>query len=125
MEKYTQKMYSYKLMKFTDFDVYQKKCKKTAIYPIIGKGFVYPTLGLLGEAGEVAEKVKKIFRDEKGKITKEKRTEIAKELGDVMWYLSQISTELGVKLSKVVKLNLEKLSSRKMRDKLHGSGDNR
>lgn len=118
-------MYSYKLMKFTDFDVYQKKCKKTAIYPIIGKGFVYPTLGLLGEAGEVAEKVKKIFRDEKGKITKEKRTEIAKELGDVMWYLSQISTELGVKLSKVVKLNLEKLSSRKMRDKLHGSGDNR
>ena len=112
-------------MKLKDFDSYQKACRKTAVYPKIGKNFVYPVFGLVGETGEVAEKIKKIFRDDKGRLTEGKRQEIAKELGDVMWYMAQLSTELGLKLSDVVKANLEKLSSRKLRGKLHGSGDNR
>jgi NTP pyrophosphatase (non-canonical NTP hydrolase) len=112
-------------MKINDFDDYQKKCKKTAVYPQIGKNFVYPVLGLVGETGEVAEKIKKVIRDDGGKLSDEKRQEIAKELGDVMWYMAQLSTELGLKLSDVIKANLEKLSSRKVRGKLHGSGDNR
>lgn len=108
-----------------DFDEYQKKCKKTAVYPKIGENFVYPLIGLQGEVGEVSEKIKKLFRDDGGKLTGEKRMEIAKELGDVMWYLAQLSTELGLKFSDVVKMNLEKLASRKERNVLHGSGDNR
>lgn len=112
-------------MKFKDFDEYQKQCKKTAVYPKIGKNFVYPVFGLMGETGEVVEKIKKIFRDDKGRLSEIKRQEIAKELGDVLWYLAQLSTELGLKLSDVVKINLEKLSSRSLRGKLHGSGDNR
>ncbi len=112
-------------MKFKDFDEYQKKAGKTAIYPKIGKGFIYPTLGLADEAGEVVGKIKKIMRDDKGIISSEKKDEIKKELGDVLWYLAQLSTELNIKLSSVADANLEKLSSRKDRNKLHGSGDNR
>lgn len=108
-----------------DFDKYQKFCKGIAIYPKIGKKFVYPVFGLVGESGEVAEKVKKIFRDDKGRLTEEKKEEIKKELGDVMWYLTQVSTEMGLKLSDVVETNIKKLSSRRERGKLHGSGDNR
>lgn len=112
-------------MAFSDFDDYQKRCKKTAVYPAIGKNFTYPTIGLMGEAGEIANKVKKAIRDDKGKITVERRQEIKEEIGDTMWYIAQLSTELGIKLSDVVKSNLEKLSSRKKRGKLHGDGDNR
>ncbi|MEK7497475.1 MAG: nucleoside triphosphate pyrophosphohydrolase family protein [Patescibacteria group bacterium] len=109
-----------------NFDEYQKLTGKTAVYPkILGKNFVYPALGLAGETGEVLEKIKKIFRDKKGKVLKEDRVELEKELGDALWYLSQLSTELGIKLSDVAKMNIEKLKSRKQRDKIHGSGDNR
>ena len=114
-----------KALKFSDFDFYQRECEKTAAYPKIGESFVYPVLGLTGEAGEVSEKIKKLFRDYKGKLSKEYKMEIGKELGDVMWYVAQISTELGLKLSGIAKLNLEKLKSRKVRGKIHGSGDNR
>ena len=112
-------------MKFEDFDKYQKECKKTAIYPGIGKNFIYPTLGLLGEAGELANKIKKVVRDDNGKLTSEKREEISHEMGDVMWYIAQLSTELGIKLSNIAAANIVKLSSRKKRNKIHGSGDNR
>jgi len=108
-----------------DLDKYQKDSRKTALYPDRGKNFIYPTLGLVGEAGEVAEKIKKVIRDSGGKISKEARLEIKKELGDVLWYVSNLSAELKLNLSDVAKLNLEKLKSRKTRDKLHGSGDNR
>mgnify|MGYP001620062275 CR=1 len=108
-----------------NFDEYQKFCKSTAVYPKIGKNFVYPLIGLQGEVGEVSEKIKKLFRDDKGKLTDSKKIEIVKELGDVMWYISQLATEFGVNLSDVVKGNIEKLSSRQERGKLHGSGDNR
>ena len=112
-------------MSFSDFDKYQKEASRTAVYPGIGKNFTYPTLGLTGEAGEVVDKIKKVIRDEGGIPTKEKVVEIKKELGDVLWYLAQLSTELGIKLSEVAEGNLEKLASRKVRGKLHGNGDNR
>jgi NTP pyrophosphatase (non-canonical NTP hydrolase) len=111
--------------KFSDFDDYQKFCKSTAVYPKIGRSFVYPLIGLQGEVGEVSEKIKKMFRDDKGKLTEEKKIEIVKELGDVVWYISQIATEFDVKFSDVIKGNIEKLTSRQQRGKLHGSGDNR
>lgn len=112
-------------MKVVNIDEYQKFCKSTAVYPVIGESFVYPLIGLQGEVGEVSEKIKKLFRDDKGKLTNEKKIEIAKELGDVMWYIAQLSTELNLKLSDVIKMNIEKLSSRKERNMLHGGGDNR
>ncbi len=112
-------------MGFKDFDNYQKQCKKTAIYPKIGKNFTYPTIGLMGEAGEVANKVKKIIRDDDGKITKEKRADLKAEIGDVLWYIAQLSTELKLKLSDIAKYNVDKLTYRKKENKIYGSGDNR
>jgi NTP pyrophosphatase (non-canonical NTP hydrolase) len=108
-----------------DFREYQKKSRKTAIYPQTGKNYIYPTLGLAGEAGEVAEKIKKVIRDKKGKIDKETSKEIEKELGDVLWYVSQLASELKLNLNDVAKKNIEKLYSRMGRGKLKGSGDNR
>lgn len=107
------------------FDDYQLKSRKTAIYPDIGNNIVYPTLGLTGEAGEVAEKVKKILRDKKGIVGRKDKKELIKELGDVLWYLSNIASELNISLGEVARWNLKKLSSRLKRGKLHGEGDNR
>ena len=108
-----------------DFDEYQKESKKTAIYPKIRASFIYPTLGLADEAGEVVGKIKKVMRDDAGVVSEEKLSDIKKELGDVLWYLSQIASELNLNLSDVAKANLEKLLSRKERGVLQGSGDNR
>ena len=108
-----------------DFRDYQKLSRKTAIYPQKGKNFIYPTLGLAGEAGEVAEKIKKVLRDNQGIIDQPRKEEIAKELGDALWYLAQIATELGLSLEEVAKGNLKKLSSRQKRKRLSGSGDDR
>ncbi|KKR09672.1 MAG: putative pyrophosphatase [Parcubacteria group bacterium GW2011_GWA2_39_18] len=104
---------------------YQKEAQKTAIYPNVGNNFVYPVLGLCGEVGEVAEKVKKIFRDNEGVLDESKKQEIKKELGDVLWYVSQISTEMGLSLDEVASFNVEKLRSRQERAAIHGDGDNR
>ncbi len=108
-----------------DFITYQNKARKTAMYPNIGSNYIYPTLGLVGEAGEVAEKVKKILRDKKGIINKDSKFEIMKELGDVLWYIANLSSELGFNLNDVAENNLIKLQDRLIRDKLSGSGDNR
>jgi NTP pyrophosphatase (non-canonical NTP hydrolase) len=108
-----------------DFKTYQEKSRKTALYPDAGKNIVYPTLGLTGEAGEIANKVKKISRDEGGVLTEETRSKITDELGDVLWYVAQLATELGVALDAVAEKNIEKLYSRLERGTLHGSGDNR
>jgi NTP pyrophosphatase (non-canonical NTP hydrolase) len=105
-------------------DEYQKAAAETAIYPR-DAALTYPTLGLVGEAGEVAEKVKKIIRDNNGQITEHKRIELTKELGDVLWYLANIAVDLGCNLSDVAQGNLDKLASRAARGKLKGSGDNR
>jgi NTP pyrophosphatase (non-canonical NTP hydrolase) len=107
------------------FEEYQKQARTTAIYPDLGKNFIYPTLGLVGEAGEIAEKIKKVLRDGNGEITDEKRGELNKELGDVLWYIANLSVELGIPLEDIAANNLEKLKSRQERNQLHGSGDNR
>ncbi|MEK7648732.1 MAG: nucleoside triphosphate pyrophosphohydrolase family protein [Patescibacteria group bacterium] len=107
------------------FEEYQRESQKTATYPVIGLPFVYPTLGLAGETGEVVEKVKKIFRDNNSTITEEQTQELVKEMGDVLWYLTQLATTLGVSLEDVARMNMEKLRSRLERDALHGDGDNR
>jgi NTP pyrophosphatase (non-canonical NTP hydrolase) len=108
-----------------NFEEYQKFSRETAFYPGKDKNFIYPTLGLAGEAGEVAEKIKKVIRDDNGAVSEEKKAELKKELGDVLWYTAQIATELGISLDEIAKLNIEKLRSRKERNVLGGSGDNR
>lgn len=107
-----------------ELDDYQKGALETAIYPK-ENAVVYPTLGLVGEAGEVADKVKKVIRDNEGVFTDEKKKELAKEIGDVLWYIATLSSDLGFTLDEIARMNYEKLHSRKERGKLHGSGDNR
>ena len=107
------------------FDEYQENTAKTAIYPTLGHPAVYPTLGLAGESGEVAEKVKKIVRDNDGKVSDETVNLIEKELGDVLWYVSQVAKEFGLSLSTVAEKNIAKLKDRQKRGKIKGSGDNR
>jgi NTP pyrophosphatase (non-canonical NTP hydrolase) len=104
---------------------YQERSRSTAIYPDAGRNFTYPTLGLAGEAGEVAEKIKKVHRDKAGKVDDETRAAVEKELGDVLWYVAQLATELGLDLGEVAGKNLAKLASRKERGVLGGSGDAR
>jgi NTP pyrophosphatase (non-canonical NTP hydrolase) len=109
-------------MNFTD---YQQKAKNTAKYPVIGHGVIYPTLGLTNEAGEVAGKIKKVFRDKDGIISDETREALKAELGDVLWYLSQTATELGLSLDEIAEYNIAKLLDRQARGKIQGDGDNR
>ena len=104
---------------------YQEQAKATAVYPAMGMNYSYPALGLVGEAGEVAEKIKKIIRDQDGKLTEGNKVEIGKELGDVLWYIAIMAEEMGITLQQVAEDNLAKLMSRKERGVLGGSGDNR
>jgi NTP pyrophosphatase (non-canonical NTP hydrolase) len=108
-----------------DFKEYQEKSRKTAIYPNIGDNFIYPTLGLAGEAGEVAEKIKKVIRDKGGVVDDETRELIKKELGDVLWYVSQLATELKLSLDDIGETNIKKLYDRLERGKISGNGDSR
>ena len=108
-----------------EFNDYQNKCKETAEYPIIGHGCVYPALGLANEAGECLGKIKKVFRDNDGVFSNDKVEAIKAEAGDILWYLSQLCTELGISLNDVAQLNLDKLIDRKVRGVIQGSGDNR
>ena len=106
-----------------DLNAYQEAARKTAAYPNIGHNPIYPTLGLTGEAGEVADKVKKVLRDGEGVFDRATCDAIKLELGDVLWYVAQLATELGYDLEEVAAANLEKLSSRASRGRLSGSGD--
>ena len=107
-----------------DFATYQKQAMTTAVYPGRGAGnFTYPDLGLAGETGEVCEKLKKAIRDEGGRISEERRSLLAKELGDVLWYVATLSMELGLDLETIAAGNLAKLAARKEAGKIHGSGD--
>lgn len=103
---------------------YQNKAIETAIYGE-GQKIIYPTLGLCGESGEVADKVKKVLRDSNGEFTDEKKLEIAKEIGDVAWYIAALCRDLGYTMEEVLQMNLDKLASRKERNMISGSGDNR
>lgn len=106
---------------------YQEAAIKTIVYKPIGKVPLYPALGLAGEAGEVANKVKKYIREDgiASEFTKKAREDVVKELGDVLWYLAVLSNECGYTLEEVAQLNINKLLSRKERGVLHGDGDNR
>ena len=108
-----------------DFETYQKQARQTAIYPDLGKNNIYPTLGLVGEAGEVAEKVKKVLRDKGGIFDDNSKQEIKKEIGDVLWYLANLCSEFQFSLNDVAETNLDKLKKRTIRGKISGSGDNR
>lgn len=106
------------------FEEYQKQATATAIY---GEGakINYPILGLVGEAGEIANKYKKVLRDDGGKLSHEKHTALVDELGDVLWYCAALANDLGVDLADVALLNIIKLEKRKKNGTIQGSGDNR
>ena len=112
-------------MTISTFQTYQQESRKTWGLIHTDHAIVYPTLGLANEAGEVAGKVKKIFRDHNGVISDADREALKGELGDVLWYLTQICTNLGFTLEDVAEENLDKLFSRLERGKIQGSGDNR
>jgi NTP pyrophosphatase (non-canonical NTP hydrolase) len=106
-------------------NAYQTQALQTAIYPNQGNNLIYPLLGLVGEAGEVAEKVKKLIRDGDGILTDPDREKIALEVSDTCWYLAVLAYELDFTLEEVMQMNLDKLASRQERGVLSGSGDNR
>jgi len=118
-----------------DFNEYQMRAQKFDTFSyedflaagakVDNLGLLEKILGLMGESGEVCEKVKKVIRDEKGVVSEEKKKEIVKEMGDVLWYLAMVSKYLGVKFEEVAKMNLKKLEDRLERNKIHGAGDNR
>jgi NTP pyrophosphatase (non-canonical NTP hydrolase) len=108
-----------------DFNEYQTKSRKTATYPDIGHPVIYPTLGLVNEAGEVAGKIKKVFRDKDGQVSQETREALKAELGDVLWYIAQVATELDLSLEEIAGYNIAKLYDRLERGKIKGDGDNR
>ena len=115
---------SNKYKKVSDLDMYQQVAKTTAIYPR-EQAIIYPTLGLTGEAGEVANKVKKIIRDGSNKIDDRMVAEIKSEIGDCLWYIAVLADDIGCKLSDIANINLIKLANRKEKGTIHGSGDNR
>lgn len=112
-----------------DMNEYQMQAGKTAIYPDahIGsiKGISYTGIGLAEEAGEVAGHIKRILRDDEQQLTDERKVAILKELGDVLWYVSQLASELNTPLSVVASFNIAKLKERKETGKLQGEGSDR
>lgn len=107
-----------------NFSEYQAEAKKTVIYSDNLK-LTYPTLGLAGEAGEVCNKVKKVFRDKGGHLDEDGVSELSKEIGDILWYIAALTSDLELDLNTIAKENLEKLRGRQERNVLGGSGDNR
>ena len=106
-----------------DFSAYQQAAARTGGVVATDHPIVYPTLGLVNEAGEVAGKVKKIFRDRQGVVTDADRQALTLELGDVLWYLSELCTQLGIRLEDVAEQNITKLADRAARGVLGGDGD--
>jgi NTP pyrophosphatase (non-canonical NTP hydrolase) len=105
-----------------DFNQYQKQAKQYAIYK---DEVIYPALGLASEAGEVCGKIKKILRDKNGVYNTEEKEVVAAEIGDVLWYLSALASDLHLDLNSIAQSNLDKLADRQSRNKISGSGDNR
>lgn len=103
---------------------YSKRAIATATYGL-GDSIIYPTLGLNGEAGEVAEKVKKVLRDKYGVFDDEIKHDMAKEIGDIIWYCNALARDIGYSLTEIMEMNVVKLESRKLRGVISGSGDNR
>ena len=110
-----------------NFDQYQKLAARTADYPgrDDNEPACYPFLGLPGEAGEVADHAKKIIRDDNGELTGDRKRQLIKELGDVLWYIAAICDEIGVDMAGVAQLNLDKLEDRERRGVIQGEGGDR
>jgi NTP pyrophosphatase (non-canonical NTP hydrolase) len=124
------------LLERLSFSEYQRRAAATAVYPHVavnpnsvgescGGDYIYPALGLCGEAGEVAEKIKKIVRDKDGFVDATDRAAVAKELGDVLWYVAALCKEFQLDMGEVAQGNLDKLAARAAKGTLGGSGDNR
>ncbi|MFN7899026.1 MAG: nucleoside triphosphate pyrophosphohydrolase family protein [Synechococcaceae cyanobacterium] len=108
-----------------DLSTYQQRSRQTARYPDAGSNPLYPTLGRCGEAGEVADTVKTVLRDRQGLFDAQVREDLGLELGDVLWYVAQLATELGLDLEQIAAANLSKLADRAARNVISGSGDRR
>jgi len=110
-----------------NFYKFQKEARKTAIYPQRGTndGYIYPTLGLAGEAGEVSELVKKTIRDHDNEWSGKRKDQLMGELGDVLWYVANLCSELGLDMDEIAKMNVKKLKSRQKRDVIRGDGSDR
>ncbi len=107
-------------------DEYQKEALVTAVFHDDEfKDLAHWVFGISGEAGEISEKIKKIIRDKNGVVSKEDKTELIKEMGDVLWYLAVLAKHLGYDFEEVGQSNIKKLRDRQARGKIHGSGDNR
>lgn len=113
----------------TSFREYQTETETTAVYPDAGEGTLdavtYTTLGLAGEAGEVAEQIKKMLRDDDGELNDAREKKIVKEIGDVLWYAARLAAELDLDLDEIAVENLAKLQARKTNNTLHGEGSSR
>jgi len=107
-----------------NFKEYQEKALSSAVYGVMAR-IIYPALKLNGEAGEVAEKVGKVLRDNGGVFTDEIKAAIGKEIGDVLWYCAALAHDLGLNLDDIAEGNIAKLADRKTRGVIQGSGDNR
>ena len=110
------------------FDEYQKQALDTDSSKgmnTLDPDFIAVAIGLMSEAGEFGEKMKKIYWAKKGHWDEEDKKALAKELGDVLWYISSLSNHVGVSLDDIAQANLDKLKSRKERNLLNGNGDNR
>jgi len=108
-----------------DFNKYQNDAKRTSRNIIVNHAIAYPALGLADEAGEVAGKIKKIFRDKDGIIGPEDRDALKYELGDVLWYIAEMATVLGFDMEEIAEANIAKLADRQRRNAIGGDGDNR
>ena len=107
-----------------EFNEYQKLVIDTKIYPD-DMQIIYPMIGLCGEVGEVAEKIKKTIRDKNRAFDDDTNFEIIKELGDALWYIAALAYDLGYDLSEVAHFNAEKIMYRKDTNKINGEGENR
>lgn len=110
-----------------DFDEYEKLAARTATFDDKPEDYklMYLTVGIAGEVGEIAEKIKKIMRNDGGKISEDKKQDLHHEIGDVLWYLSQLSRVLGLPLSGAAEYNIKKLEDRAARNVIKSTGDNR
>ena len=115
-----------------EFDEYQEKAYTTATYPHVGSNILYPAIGIAGEAGELLDKIKKIWRNSgvpvqrlEAQLTEEEVLEIVKELGDVLWNVGALCTELGISMQEMVDINIAKFEDRRKRGVIKGEGDNR
>lgn len=118
-----------KLIKGYSFNEYQRECRKTDVgtsaQDCIKPGWLYYALGIWGESGELGEKIKKLFRDKNGVVDFEFKEAVIKEMGDIQWYMARLADWFEIDFESVFIANVKKLQSRKVRNKIHGEGDER